>query len=231
MYSIRRSNERGEVKQGWLHSYHTFSFGHYYDPNHRGFRNLRVINDDFVKAGEGFPFHPHNDMEIVTYMIYGELKHQDSLGNSAVIKRGEVQYMCAGSGIVHSEFNPQKELDCRLLQIWLIPSTKDLKPSYGQKDFSENFTTGKLTLVLSPNGEADSISLHQNTKLWVGHIESGELTLPLASQRHGWLHLVDGEIEFQGEILKNGDAIAFSEVNHPQIKIHKKSEFLFFDLV
>ncbi|MBY0517854.1 MAG: pirin family protein [Bacteriovoracaceae bacterium] len=230
MLKIRKSNERGAGDHGWLKSYHTFSFADYYDPSNMSFRTLRVINEDKIAGGGGFPTHPHRDMEIVTYMIEGELAHRDSMGNSEVIRRGEVQYMCAGTGIAHSEFNAHQDKEAHLLQIWIMPDKTQLKPGYGQKSFMDEFSKGHLVKVLSSDGSDGSVKIHQDAKLWVGWLKPQTLTLPLSSHRHGWLQVVKGEIEMAGNLLKAGDAVAMSNENDPQISLKNNAEILFFDL-
>lgn len=230
MIQIRRSLDRGHAQHGWLDSYHTFSFAGYYHPSHMGFRSLRVINQDLIVGGSGFPTHPHRDMEIITYMIRGTLAHRDSMGHIATIERGEVQYMSAGTGITHSEFNANTDLEAELLQIWIIPPKEALPTRYGQKNFKEKFAENKLVKVLSPDGSDDSVQIFQNASLYVGWLAPQELTLPLALSRHGWLQVVKGEVEIKGEKLFAGDAIALSELEHPQLKVLSPSEFLFFDL-
>lgn len=230
MIQIRRSQERGHAEHGWLDSYHTFSFASYYHPKFMGFRSLRVINQDVIVGGSGFPTHPHRDMEIITYMIRGTLAHRDSMGHTAKIERGEVQYMSAGTGITHSEFNANTDLEAELLQIWIIPPKVALPKRYGQKNFKEKFAENQLVKVLSPDGSDESVQIFQNASLYVGWLDPQALTLPLARSRHGWLQVVKGEVEIQGEKLFAGDAIALSEIEHPQLKVLSSSEFLFFDL-
>ncbi|HSH93162.1 MAG TPA: pirin family protein, partial [Roseimicrobium sp.] len=164
--TIRKANDRGHAEHGWLDSYHTFSFADYYDPNWMGYRSLRVINDDLVMPGMGFGTHPHRDMEIITYILGGSLEHKDSMGNGRVIKTGDVQYMAAGTGVQHSEFNPSKEEAVRLLQIWIKPDEKGVKPRYAEKSFA-NAEKGKLHLVTNKNGRDGSIAIHQDTDLWL----------------------------------------------------------------
>ncbi len=230
MIQIRRSQERGHAEHGWLDSYHTFSFAGYYDPKFMGFRSLRVINQDVIMGGAGFPTHPHRDMEIITYMIKGTLVHRDSMGHQAKIERGEVQYMSAGTGITHSEFNANANTQAELLQIWIVPPKEALPTRYGQKNFKEKFAQNKLVKVLSSDGSDDSVQIFQNASLYVGWLGPQELILPLAQNRHGWIQVVKGEIEIAGEKLFAGDALALSEVNNPLLKVLVESEFLFFDL-
>ena len=230
MIQIRRSNERGHAQHGWLDSYHTFSFAGYHDPKFMGFRSLRVINQDVINGGTGFPTHPHRDMEIITYMIRGDLAHRDSMGHQAKIERGEVQYMSAGTGITHSEFNANADQAAELLQIWIIPPKEGLPTRYGQKNFLEKFKENKLVKVLSPDGADDSVQVFQNANLYVGWLKPQELNLDLKKERYGWVQVVSGELEVEGEKLGAGDAAALSQLSNPKLKILKDSEFLFFDL-
>lgn len=230
MMKIRRSQERGHAEHGWLDSYHTFSFAGYYDPKHMGFRGLRVINQDRIAGRGGFPTHPHRDMEIITYMVDGELTHQDSMGNKEVIQRGEVQYMCAGTGVAHSEYNATDK-EAHLLQIWIMPQEQNLKPAYGQKSFLPEFKTGKLVRVLSPDGVDGSVAIKQDAQLWVGWLAPQTLALPLTKDRHGWLQVVKGEVKIKGETLKPGDAVALTNEEKPEMEAVGETEILFFDLV
>jgi redox-sensitive bicupin YhaK (pirin superfamily) len=229
MLHIRRSEERGHAEHGWLDSYHTFSFASYYDPKHMGFGGLRVINQDRIAGRSGFPTHPHRDMEIVSYMVDGELTHQDSMGNVAVIRRGEVQYMCAGTGVAHSEYNAAAE-EAHLLQIWIQPRELGLTPAYGQKSFVPQFKTGKLVRVLSPDGADGSIAIKQDAQLWVGWLTPQTLALPLSKERHGWLQVVRGVVKLHGETLTAGDAVALTFEDHPALEATQEAEILFFDL-
>lgn len=230
MLQLRRSLERGHAQHGWLDSYHTFSFAGYYDPRFMGFRSLRVINQDVIIGGSGFPTHPHRDMEIITYMIRGTLAHRDSMGHTAKIERGEVQYMSAGTGITHSEFNANTNKDAELLQIWIIPPKEGLPTRYGQKNFKDKFQENRLVKVLSPDGSDESLQIFQNASLYVGWLMPQELTLPLAPSRYGWLQVVKGEVEIAGSKLQAGDALALSNLQDPQLRVLSESEFLFFDL-
>lgn len=206
---LRRANERGHVNHGWLDTWHTFSFASYYDPKHMGFRALRVINDDKVAAGKGFPMHPHKDMEIVTYVLEGSLQHKDSLGNGGVIVPGEVQRMSAGSGIFHSEFNPSPKERVHLLQIWMQPNRLGIKPGYGQKSFPVAERQGRLRLVASPDGRNGSISIQSDTNLYATVLAAAEKAAHVnAAGRHVWLHVARGELTLNGTVLKAGDAAA-----------------------
>lgn len=230
MMKIRRANERGHAEHGWLDTYHTFSFADYYDPQWMGFRTLRVINDDLVMPGMGFGMHPHRDMEIITYILSGALEHRDSMGNGRVIKPGDVQYMAAGKGVRHSEVNPSREEAVRLLQIWIVPDQKGLKPRYAEKSFA-NAPTGKLHLVTSKAGRDGSIPINQDADLWLGKLGASETVChSLAAQRHAWLHVAEGEVTLNGETLRGGDAAAISDEQQMEISATKPSQVLLFDL-
>jgi redox-sensitive bicupin YhaK (pirin superfamily) len=230
MMKLRKSNERGHAEHGWLDTYHSFSFADYYDPNWMGFRSLRVINDDLVMPGRGFGMHPHRDMEIITYILNGSLEHKDSMGNGRVIKTGETQYISAGSGVLHSEFNPSKDEAVRLLQIWIQPDAKGVKPSYAEKSLV-NAPTGAFQLVTSKTGRDNSIAIHQDADLWLAKLEKGNrVTHQLASGRHAWLHVAEGEVSLNGKQLTGGDAAAISEESALELSATKPSQVLLFDL-
>ncbi|HLP78692.1 MAG TPA: pirin family protein [Candidatus Paceibacterota bacterium] len=230
MMTVRRSNERGHANHGWLDTYHTFSFADYYDPQWIHFRSLRVINDDLVMPGEGFGTHPHRDMEIVTYILSGSLEHKDSMGNGRVIRTGELQYMSAGSGVQHSEFNPSSEEAVRLLQIWILPDEKGAKPRYAEKSLA-NAETGKLHLMTSKTGRDGSISIRQDTDLWLAKLDAGQkVSHSLASQRNAWVHVAEGEVVLNGTTLSGGDAVAIREEAKLELSANKLSQVLLFDL-
>ena len=230
MKIIRRSNERGHANHGWLDSYHTFSFADYYDPKWMGYRSLRVINDDLVMPGMGFGTHPHRDMEIISYVLSGAIEHKDSMGNGRVIRAGEFQYMAAGSGVQHSEFNPSKTEPLRLLQIWIQPDAKGVKPRYAEKNYSAA-PTGKLNLVATNSGRDGSIAIHQNATLSFAKLEAGQKTnYTLAPERHAWIHVAEGEVSINGEKLSGGDAIGLNEETVLNISATKPSQVLLFDL-
>jgi len=210
MLQIRRAHERGHANHGWLDTWHTFSFSGYYDPEHMGFRTLRVINDDKIRAGVGFPSHPHRDMEIITYVLSGSLKHQDSMGNGSTILPGDVQRMSAGSGITHSEFNASQTEELHLLQIWILPDKNNYQPSYEQKHFSAQARQRTLCLVASPTGEQNSVSLHQDVYLYAGLLNSEQpVQYILQEKRYAWLHVAKGEVTIAEKQFATGDAIAF----------------------
>lgn len=231
MIRVRKSSERGHAKHGWLESYHTFSFAHYYDPNHMGFRVLRVMNEDRVLPDNGFGTHPHDNMEILSYVISGELEHKDNMGNGSVIKPGEFQIITAGTGITHSEFNPSSDKETHFYQIWILPDTQGLKPNYQQRAFPPIEGGQALQLVASKSGEAGSLLVNQDVRLYRAILSQGEeIELPLVVGRYGWIQLVRGEIEIAGEMLRAGDGVALSEIELLEVKAVTGSELLFFDL-
>jgi len=231
MITIRRSDERGGGDHGWLKTRHTFSFSDYWDDKWMGFRSLRVINEDFVGPNSGFPAHPHRDMEIITYILSGELEHKDSLGTGSVIRPGDGQRMTAGRGIRHSEFNPSATETAHLLQIWITPSKQGLEPSYEQKNFPESEKRGKLRLIASNDGADGSVKINQDAKLFVSLLAPGEeATHSLGGKRHAWLQVAKGEVELNGQKLGQGDGAAISEEKKLTIKGTKDAEVLLFDL-
>ncbi len=230
MMDIRRANERGHADHGWLNAYHSFSFAGYYDPAHMGFRSLRVINDDTVAPGGGFGTHPHRDMEIITYILDGELEHKDSMGNGRVIRTGEVQYMAAGTGVQHSEFNPSEKNPVHLLQIWIQPDRKGAKPRYEEKSMVRA-QTGVWHLVASQSGRDGSIAINQDAELLLAKLESGDTVEHLLpAQRQAWIHVAEGAVELNGQKLNAGDAVAVSEEAKLKLTAIGKSQVLLFDL-
>ncbi len=230
MMIIRKSNERGHAEHGWLDSYHTFSFADYYDPQWQGFRTLRVINDDLIMPGMGFGKHPHRDMEIISYVLGGALQHRDSMGNGRVIRPGEFQYMAAGTGVEHSEFNPSRTEPTRLLQIWIKPDAKGVAPRYAEKNLAAA-ETGKLHLVASKTGREGSIGIHQDADLLLARLENGQhVSHKLAAGRHAWLHVAEGEVLVNGQPLSGGDAVAVSDETALTVTANKPSQVLLFDL-
>jgi len=230
MMNIRKANERGHANHGWLDTYHTFSFADYYDPRWMGFRSLRVINDDLVMPGMGFGKHPHRDMEIITYVLNGSLEHQDSMGNGRVIRAGEVQYMAAGTGVQHSEFNPSKDEAVHLLQIWIQPDRKGVKPRYAEKSLA-NAPAGVLNLVTSQTGRDGSIAIHQDADLWLARLNAGQhVAHRLASSRNAWIHVAEGEVRLNGKTLGGGDAAAVSGETVLELSATKPAQVLLFDL-
>ena len=228
--TIRRANERGHANHGWLETYHTFSFANYYDPEHMGYRSLRVINDDIVMPGEGFGTHPHRDMEIITYVLSGQLEHKDSMGNGRIIKPGEVQYMAAGTGVQHSEFNPSNDEAVHLLQIWIQPDRKGAKPNYAEKSMSK-LPQGQFNLITSKTGRDGSIAINQDADLWLAKLGTGNrVTHTLGANRHAWLHVAEGEVTVNGEKLSGGDALALDEQGSLELTATKPAQVLLFDL-
>ena len=230
MKMIRRANERGHAEHGWLDSYHTFSFANYHDPNWMGFRTLRVINDDLVMPGMGFGTHPHRDMEIITYVMSGALQHKDSMGNGRVIRPGEVQYMAAGTGVQHSEFNPSKDEAAHFLQIWIQPERRGIKPRYAEKSLV-NAPAGRFNLVVSKAGREGSLAINQDADLYVAKMDAGnEASHALKPTRHAWLHVAEGEVKLNGDTLRAGDAVALSGEARVDLIATKPSQVLLFDL-
>jgi len=231
MITIRPSNERGGGDFGWLNTRHSFSFDTYYDPNFMGFRSLRVINEDWVAPGQGFPTHPHRDMEIITYLLEGALEHKDSLGTGSIIRPGDGQRMSAGRGIRHSEGNPSKSDAAHLLQIWIMPERRGIEPSYEQKTFPEAEKRGKLRLIASPDGKDGSVSIHQDAKLYVSLLSPGQTVMhELGKSRYAWLQVAKGAVEVNGKTLHQGDGAAVSEEQKLTIKGTEEAEILLFDL-
>lgn len=223
MISLRPAKERGHTRLDWLESYHTFSFDTYFDPKYHNFRSLRVINEDIVKPGGGFHPHSHRDMEIITYVLEGALEHQDSLGNGSVIKPGEVQKMSAGIGVTHSEFNASKKESVHLLQIWIAPSERGLKPGYEQKKFPLEARHNRLSRL--------PVTIHQDAVVYASVLDRGKkVSHSLQSGRGVWIQMVRGEIEVNGSILKAGDGASLTEEKSFEIKAERDSEFLLFDL-
>lgn len=212
MIAIRRTNERGAVNLGWLDSKHTFSFGNYYDPNHMSFGSLRVINEDKVKPSQGFGTHGHKDMEIITYILEGELQHKDSMGNTSTIRPGEVQRMSAGTGIFHSEYNPSDENPVHFLQIWILPNQNKLEPSYEQKMFADKEKRGKLRLVGSQDGREGSVTIHQDVDLYATSLVKDEvIQYNTSNQRKVWVQVARGAVNLNNRSLGTGDGAAISE--------------------
>ena len=231
MITVRRANERGHFDHGWLNTYHTFSFDQYYDPRYMGFRNLRVINEDFVAPGRGFPKHGHRDMEIITYILEGALKHEDSMGNGSVIRPGDVQRMTAGTGVRHSEENASDRERVHLLQIWILPNTVGLEPAYEQKAFSEDERRGKLRLIASENGGDGSVLVHQDVNLFASIIAAGEVVEHVMDQqRHAWIQVARGSIDVNGERGNQGDGVVASGESNLRIRAEEDAEVLLFDL-
>lgn len=231
MIKIRKAEQRGHFDFGWLDTYHTFSFGDYYDPSHMGFRSLRVINEDIVQRGRGFPRHGHRDMEIFTYILQGALQHRDSMGNGSIIRPGDVQRMSAGTGVTHSESNPSPDEAVHLLQIWILPSEEGITPDYEEKRFPEDEKRNKLRLIISPDAEAGSVRIHQDARVYASVLDANsEVSHELASGRHAWLQVAAGSILLNGVNLKQGDGAAVSEESKLTITAQEAAEVLLFDL-
>jgi quercetin 2,3-dioxygenase len=229
--NIRRANERGHANYGWLDTHYTFSFSDYYDPRFMGFRDLRVINEDHIEPGQGFPKHGHRDMEIITYVISGELSHRDSMGNGETILPNEIQRMTAGTGVLHSEYSSPTD-KTHLLQIWILPEKQDLTPGYEQKKFPPEEKQGKLRLVASYGGRDGSVHINQDVNLYASILRSGEeVSLDLDEGRHAWIQLVTGTLDVCGETLHAGDGAAISDETVPRLQaLDDNTEFLLFDL-
>ena len=231
MMQIRRSLERGHANHGWLDSYHIFSFAGYYDPEYMGFGDLRVINEDRVRGGEGFPTHAHQDMEIITYVLEGALAHRDSMGNSSVIRAGEVQRMSAGSGVRHSEYNASPDEQVHFLQIWIYPERAGLAPGYEQKAFAGEEKRNRLRLLVSPDGREGSLHINQDAFLYGTVLEPGHnLTHEFSTGRKGYVHIARGTVRVNGELLSAGDAMAISVAPGVSLQAETEAEILLFDL-
>jgi quercetin 2,3-dioxygenase len=231
MIRVRKAAERGHFDHGWLDTYHTFSFGDYYDPAHLGFRSLRVINDDRVQPGQGFGMHGHRDMEIVTYVLDGALQHKDSLGNGSIIRAGELQRMTAGTGVRHSEFNPSDKEGVHLYQIWLLPERTGLKPSYEELAVGEEEKQGRFRLVASPDGAAGSLTIAQDARLYLALLPPGQAVAhSIEPGRAAWLQVFRGSVNVLGNDLSAGDGVAVTDENAISVQAAVPSEVLLFDL-
>jgi redox-sensitive bicupin YhaK (pirin superfamily) len=231
MITLRKAQDRGHAEHGWLDSWHTFSFGDYHDPKHMGFRSLRVINDDSVAPGKGFPTHSHRDMEIITYVLDGALEHKDSMGNGSVMKPGDVQRMTAGTGVGHSEFNGSRSQPVHFLQIWVLPESRNLAPGYEQKHFSKEDRQGNLRVVASREGRDGSVQVHQDVTLLAGLFAASEgASYTLRAGRHAWLHVARGKIRVNGHDLETGDAVQVSDEPALTLSDASDAEVLLFDL-
>lgn len=231
MISLRRSDERGYADHGWLKSFHSFSFADYHDPAHMGFGPLRVINEDRVAPGMGFGTHAHRDMEIISYVLEGELAHKDSLGNGSVIRPGDVQRMSAGTGVRHSEFNHSQTQTTHFLQIWIEPAERGIAPSYEEKRFEPVQKRGRLLLVASPQGAEGSVTIHQDARVYAGLLDAGESAmLTLAPGRRGYIHVARGEVAVNGQRLAAGDAALLTGEQRAVLSEGRGAEVLAFDL-
>lgn len=230
MITIRKAGERGHARHGWLDTHHTFSFADYHDPDHMGYRTLRVINEDVIAPGAGFPPHSHKDMEIITYVLEGAVAHKDSTGGGGVIRPGEVQYMCAGTGVTHSEYNASDSEPLHLYQIWVLPNANGLKPGYAQKAYGDE-RNGVLRLVASPDGREGSLKINQDTALYASVLEEGaEIEHPLQQGRYGWLQVVRGGVEIGGALMQAGDGAMIEGEKVLQLKALAPAELVLFDL-
>jgi redox-sensitive bicupin YhaK (pirin superfamily) len=231
MMKIRKSSERGHFDHGWLDTYHTFSFDQYHDAAHVHFRSVRVINEDRVAAAHGFPMHSHRDMEIITYILSGALEHRDSMGNGSVIRPGDVQRMTAGTGVSHSEFNPSRTEACHLLQIWIMPGSRNLTPSYEQKFFTDDERRGGLRLIASADGADGAVTINQDARVYASLLNQGQsIKHTFDTGRYAWLQLARGSLEVNGANLSAGDGAAISKESRVEISAAEDSELLLFDL-
>lgn len=230
MLEVRSKNDRGHRNHGWLDTQYTFSFSDYYDPAHMGFRALRVINEDRIAPGGAFGAHSHQNMEILSYVLSGELAHKDSLGSGGVLKHGEVQFMSAGRGIRHSEANPSAETTTHMLQIWLLPNQEDIDPKYGQKDFPIALQPDQLHLIASRDGRGGSFLIHSDAEMYAGKLVRGTEFRQALSGRNGWVQVASGEIAVNGKVLHAGDGVAISDEDSVRIGVIRDAEILVFDL-
>jgi hypothetical protein len=231
MITVRKSGERGHADHGWLDTYHTFSFDTYHDPDHMGFRTLRVINEDRVAPGAGFPTHGHRDMEILTYIVEGALEHRDSMGNGEVLRPGEIQRMSAGTGVRHSEFNPSDDEPVHLLQIWILPARRGTEPGYEQIAIGSGATNGSLQLIASPQGGPGAVRIGQDARLFRGKLGAGaRVEHALDPSRHAYVQVVRGAVDANGNVLSAGDGAAMSGESTLNLTAKEDTEFLVFDL-
>ena len=227
----RAADKRGQSELGWLHSRHTFSFGNFFDPDHMGFRSLRVINDDVVEPGEGFGEHPHRDAEIFSYVIDGELEHKDSMGNGRVIKAGDLQYISAGRGVFHSEFNPSATKPVHFLQIWLTPKMGGGEPRYAEKAMGQAAKPNDLTLLFAGEPRDGAVGIRADADIYFGKLDVGkQLTHRTGSGRGQWLHVIEGDVSVAGETFKSGDGVAVENAETLELKSRDGAQFLLFDL-
>ena len=231
MIAVRKADDRGLTEIDWLKSRHTFSFGEYYDPNEQGFSDLRVINEDWVAPGAGFPPHSHRDMEIITYVIDGAVQHRDSMGNGSVIRPGDVQRMSAGTGVTHSEYNPSRAEELHLLQIWILPDRPGHQPGYEQKTLPGEEREGRWRTLASPDGQDGSVTIHQDARLYAGTIDTNKpVTFENTPGRRCYVHVVKGAVTVNGIALARGDGARIVEEHALEIVGREKSEILLFDL-
>ena len=229
---VLHSAMRGRADHGWLQSRHSFSFADFYNPQQMGYRSLRVINEDVVQGGTGFPTHPHRDMEILTYIVDGALEHKDSTGGHSIIRRGEVQRMTAGTGVRHSEFNASKSEPVHLLQIWLLPDERNLAPGYEQKLFTDAEKQNRLLPLVSPDGRDGTLKIHQDAFLFASVLEAGQTVVhPLAKGRGAWVQVIKGELTANDQAIAAGDGAAIEDADTVSIRADQASEFILFDLI
>ena len=232
MIKVRPARERGRTRTDWLESHHTFSFNRYYDPNYSGFRDLLVLNEDYVEPGRGFGTHSHDNMEILSYVVEGALEHRDSTGASGILRPNELQRMTAGTGVRHSEFNPSPTERTHFLQIWILPEREGLSPGYEQRAFPQNERHGRLRLLASRDGRDGSVTIQQNVKVYDALLASGDkLTYDLEKDRYAWVHVVKGAVALNGSPLGPGDGAAVSHLTTIELKAGEDAEILLFDLV
>lgn len=230
MKKVRKASERGHINFGWLDTFHTFSFGNYFDPAHMGFKSLRVINEDFIAEGMGFDPHPHRDMEIITFMVSGSLAHRDSMGNVTTIRPGEIQVMSAGTGIQHSEYNPDRKEKTHMYQIWVIPDQKSVQPRYDQINYRELANALGLTKLLSPDGDGRSIKIHQQLNLHLGKLEAGQ-QLKLPKAKAGWVQMITGALAIGDDQLGASDGFAYEDEDQILLRADGPVEFLWFEFL
>jgi redox-sensitive bicupin YhaK (pirin superfamily) len=225
------ADARGRTEIGWLHSRHSFSFGEYHDPNRMAFRSLRVLNDDIVEPGKGFGTHPHRDAEIFTYVIEGQLEHRDSMGNGRIIETGDLQYMSAGRGVLHSEFNPSPKKPVHFLQVWLLPNVRGGEPRYAERKLGANAKNNDLTLLFAPEERDGAVAMRADADIYFGKLDAGRsLSLPSPDGAGVWIHVIHGKIDAAGESLTEGDAVAVENASEVSISAEKDAEFLVFVL-
>lgn len=228
---VRQAKDRGYFDYGWLKTFHTFSFGSYENPAHPGFRSLRVINEDRMRPGTGFPLHSHQDMEIFSLVLKGGVTHQDNQGNASILYPGQIPLMSAGTGMTYSELNASDKAEAHFLQIWILPSKRKLNPTYQEKVFSPSQWFNKWGLIISPDGQEDSLTIHQDVRVYLASLEENkESNYELAQGRYGWIQMTKGKMEINGIVLEAGDGAAISETTALQLKTYSASECVFFDL-
>jgi quercetin 2,3-dioxygenase len=228
---VRKAGDRGYFNYGWLRTYRTFSFADYHDPDYRGFRSLRVINEDHIRPGTGFPVQSHQDMEIFSIVVDGKISHQDDLGNGSILYPGQIQLLSAGKGVTHTEYNASDKEEAYAVQFWIVPKDRNLKPSYQEKKFGSEQLHNQLCLIISADGREGSLHIHQDANVYLAWLDEGkDLNYELPSNRYGWLQILKGEVEFNHLKLEKGDGAAISETSHLNFKAHTPSQFVLLDL-